>query len=251
MSDFSDIRIVLSDDEPAVDPRLENWSRRLGIPIVKAGKISDSRLLLRFVDGHLELFQPGEKMSGLWCDFQTGQFGRRKRNLRPGCELLLRAIGFKSPGLTVIDATAGLGSDAALMALAGCQVTALERSPILAALLQDGMDRAGASMSNLRLIQHDARIFLTSPDIQRVQVVYLDPMFPHRAKSALVGKEMRLIRMLTGDDADSGQLLPLARKKATSRIVVKRPLRAPALNGEKPAYDYRGKAVRFDVYLPL
>jgi 16S rRNA (guanine1516-N2)-methyltransferase len=153
--------------------------------------------------------------------------------------------------MTVIDATAGLGRDAALMTLAGCHVTALERSPIIAALLQDGLDRAGAALAGLRVVRQDALHFIAEiPDADRPDVIYLDPMFPHRTKSALVSKEMRLCRLVTGDDPDAAQLLDLARSKARSRIVVKRPLRAPTLDGSKPAFDYRGKAVRFDVYLP-
>src|SRR5690606_42059266 len=38
---------------------------------------------------------------------------------------------------------------------------------------------------------------------EAVDVVYLDPMFPHRDKSALVKKEMQVFRQVVGDDDDA------------------------------------------------
>ncbi len=48
----------------------------------------------------------------------------------------------------------------------------------------------------------DPRLSLTAlTDITpRPQVVYLDPMFPHKQKSALVKKEMRVFQSLVGPD---------------------------------------------------
>ena len=250
MSENYSIRIVRVASDPASEQKLTRLSCELDIPLIEPSDSQDG-LALMFSDNHLELRQAGSKMKGVWCDFQNGGFGHRLHGLNPSRELLLRAIGVKTPGLTVIDATAGLGRDSALMALAGCRVTALERSPIIAALLRDGIDRAGAPLADLKLVRTDALEFLAAiPAADRPQVIYLDPMFPHRTKSALVCKEMRLTRLITGDDAEANQLLELARTKALGRIVVKRPLRAPTLSSAKPAFDYRGKAVRFDVYLP-
>ena len=45
-------------------------------------------------------------------------------------------------GATIFDATAGFASDAARLALMGFQVVAVERSPIVAAMVRDGLRRA-------------------------------------------------------------------------------------------------------------
>jgi 16S rRNA (guanine1516-N2)-methyltransferase len=80
------------------------------------------------------------------------------------------------------------------------------------------------------------------------QVIYLDPMFPHRDKSALVKKEMRLFRPLVGDDDDAPALLQAALALATHRVVVKRSRKAPVIAGEQPGYVLEGKSSRFDIY---
>lgn len=54
-------------------------------------------------------------------------------------------------------------------------------------------------------------------------VVYLDPMYPHRQKSALVKKEMRVFQSLVGNDDDADSLLIPAMTIAKRRVVVKRP----------------------------
>ena len=79
-------------------------------------------------------------------------------------------------------------------------------------------------------------------------VVYLDPMFPHRDKSALVKKEMRLFRPLVGDDQDAPALLEAAQALASHRVVVKRPRKAPIIEGARPGYALEGKSSRYDIY---
>ena len=83
---------------------------------------------------------------------------------------------------------------------------------------------------------------------QRPQVVYVDPMFPHSEKSALVKKEMRVFRDIVGDDADSAELLETALQTATGRVVVKRPRKAPTIEGRAPSYQLEGKSSRYDIY---
>lgn len=79
-------------------------------------------------------------------------------------------------------------------------------------------------------------------------VVYLDPMFPHRDKSALVKKEMQLFRPVVGDDPDASALLEAALACARYRVVVKRSRRAPAIEGVAPGLTLEGKSSRYDVY---
>jgi len=82
-----------------------------------------------------------------------------------------------------------------------------------------------------------------------VDVVYLDPMFPPRDKSALVKKEMRAFHDVVGSDDDADALLAPALKLAQKRVVVKRPGYAGFLAGVAPTMAVTGKNNRFDVYI--
>lgn len=176
-------------------------------------------------------------------------------------ELLGRAIGWRARRAPrVIDATAGFGRDAFTLADLGCEVLLCERDPVMALLLDDALERARDSddewlcrvTARLDLRCHDARR-LTEREIAACDVIYLDPMFPVQRR-ALPGKEMQVLQALVGegdlaiDDADRESLLSWALAQAVSRVVVKRPRRAPPLAGLPPAHTVTGSAVRFDVY---
>jgi 16S rRNA (guanine1516-N2)-methyltransferase len=155
----------------------------------------------------------------------------------------------------VADATAGLLGDAWLLALAGFQVTAFERSPLVARLVRDGLARAALDprvdqkiLARLRFIEGDAAALLGDRSFDAILV---DPMFPPKVKaSALARKDVRLLRAAVGDDPDAERLLASARGAACMRVCVKRADDAPVIVGA-PAPDVRfeGKTARFDVYL--
>ncbi len=198
------------------------------------------------------------KVGAIYVDFVEGK--ARHRLLFGGGkgQDIAKAIGVnKHKDLQVVDATAGLGREAFVLASLGCQVTLLERSPLMHALLDDGLQRAANSndsqlhaiISRMHLVHTDARSWLKTTEHQ-ADVVYLDPMFPERQKSALVQKEMRCLHEVVGEDLDSAELLGLARQMAKLRVTVKRPRLAPELAQLKPAFVISGKAVRYDVYLP-
>lgn len=192
----------------------------------------------------------------LRVDFSGGAMGYRQRAGFRRDELLPRAAGIKGSLLpNVLDATAGLGRDAFMLASLGSEVTLCERNPVVHALLEDGLRRAAGQaelapvIARMHLLDTDAASYLASVQGGGHDVIVLDPMFPERSKSALVKKPMRLFHGLVGADADADRLLELALKSARKRVVVKRPLHAPALGGIEPSFSYKGKAVRFDVYL--
>jgi 16S rRNA (guanine1516-N2)-methyltransferase len=168
---------------------------------------------------------------------------------------IARAVGFGDRTKSaphVLDATAGFGEDAWLLASLGCTVTAVERHPVVAALLADGLRRAGETMpqvaGRIRIVCANAHELMRSGDFDHApDVVYLDPMFPTKRKSALERKPMRLLRRLVGPDEDAGELVQLARDVAQRRVVVKRPPHGPTLVDE-PAAMHKGKSVRYDVY---
>jgi 16S rRNA (guanine1516-N2)-methyltransferase len=155
----------------------------------------------------------------------------------------------------VLDATAGLGADAFVLASLGCQVTMCERSQVMAALLADGLDRAREVESTavivgerMQLIDGDSLAFLNR-DCQIYDTIYLDPMYPHRRNTALNSQAMRTIRSLVGDDDDCGDLFDAALKRARNRVVVKRPKGAPTLTATVPSHVISMKNSRFDIYL--
>lgn len=214
-------------------------------------------LLIVGVSG-LYLQQTGRHAPGpVAVDFGSGALRHRRRSGHN--ELLGKAVGLaKKPGLGVLDATAGLGRDAFVLADLGCEVLLCEREPLIAALLRSGMEQAAAStdawlravVARMMLYEGDAREF--TGDSLSIDVIYLDPMFPQRDKSAAVKKEMALFQQLldsgTGP-ADADELLPWALGQDVARVVVKRPPRAPALAGQAPSHALQGKSVRYDVYV--
>jgi len=213
-------------------------------------------LLVRTAD-RLELRQTGRNAAGpLFVDFGAEALLYRRRHGGSRKEAVARAVGLRggsSP--TVLDVTAGLGRDGFILASLGCRVRLVERSPLVAALLADGLSRAEKTpqlariTGNLCLTVGNSLEILAKWRDESPEVVFLDPMYPHRGKSALVKKEMRLIRLLVGDDEDSDALLPAALAVASRRVVVKRPRLAPALAGPEPTFTLAGKNSRFDVYL--
>jgi 16S rRNA (guanine1516-N2)-methyltransferase len=218
---------------------------------------ADAPFALALGTQHLELRKLDEpKLGPVYVDFVEGAVAHRRKFGGGRGQSIAKAVGLKS-GLnpTVVDATAGLGRDAFVLASLGCQVTMLERHPVVAALLADGLQRAqqdseiggwmrermslraGSALENLQQLGF-------TPD-----VVYLDPMFPHRQKSALVKKEMRVFQSLVGADLDADALLPVALAVAGKRVVVKRPDYAGFLNDLAPSMSIETKSNRFDVYV--
>ena len=195
------------------------------------------------------------KQTILKCDFLQGAIRHRLRFGGGRGQHLPKAVGMKggqSP--TIIDATAGLGRDAFLLASLGSQVTLIERSDIIHELLAAGMDvarQAGGQqkviMDRMTLIHGDSITLL--PHMQ-ADVVLVDPMHPPRQKSALVKAEMRAIRDIVGGDEDQQLLIETALAMATKRVVLKWPAKAAPLRGLRPAsHQIIGKSIRYDVFM--
>jgi len=222
------------------DERPVRLAAGLGLPLV--AREDAARLMLVHGLAGLELCAPGRRLRPLRVDFdRIGTHG--------GGELL-RAARIKPRPARLLDLTAGLATDAWRLARAGFDVIACERQPVIHALVQDALQRASGlpSPGSLTLVHTDARAMLGAADLGPVDVIYLDPMFPGAGRTALPRRELQLLRELTGDDDGGAQLLALARTRARRRVVVKRPLHAPALAADVDL-SFKGRAVRFDVYL--
>jgi 16S rRNA (guanine1516-N2)-methyltransferase len=226
---------------------------QLGLPL--AGE-REAGLLLVVTRERLELREVAVNAAGpVYADFVAGRADYRRKYGGGRGQLLARAVSLKGGAApTVVDATAGLGRDAFVLASLGARVTLLERSVVVGALLADGLRRAHADAevapiaARMTLSIGDAVSHLESLRV-RPEVVYLDPMYPHAGKRALQKKEMRLFRQLVGDDDDAPELLAAARRAALRRVVVKRPAGAPFLANAKPDGKLESKNTRFDLYL--
>jgi len=240
----------------------EGLSQDLALPLLLPGtgaETADYFAVLLVEGERLLLQQTGQAAPGpVVVDFGSAAMRHRRRG--GANELLGRAVGVgKKAQLRVLDATAGLGRDAFVLADLGCEVHLRERNPIIAALLASGLQIAQAS-SDTWLRSVAVRMHLEAGDARggnadadpAVDVIYLDPMFAPRSKSAAVKKEMALFqRLLSVDKAeqDAGELLDWALGQNVARVVVKRPLKGASLSSTcSPSHSIRGKSVRYDVY---
>lgn len=185
------------------------------------------------------------------CTDFSSEFWQKRRD-EGKKQGLVRACKPKS-GLRIIDATAGWGRDAAVLASFGADVLMLERNPVLAVLLEDGLqhqDEPSKMALRLHLINQDAITYLTSLSPEDYpDVIYMDPMHPCRQKTALVKKDLQILQQLIGPDEDSLALINIARCRVKQRVVVKWPQNLPALLESSASVS--GKTVRFDLYTSL
>ena len=270
--------IIAVAGDPAGDPDLQQRARHLAceleIPQADPRSPTAIEFLLVVTPQRLELRVTGGDMTlrggrPLYVDAL-----RRDITSHAGGRLdqpLLRAVGVRQRKQLdtdvprIVDATAGWGGDALMLASLGCSVLAVERHRVIAELLRDGVNRASAALGHrITIASHDASDLLqhlhaaghdattTLPAAWQTfvhpDVIYLDPMFPPRRGRAAESKSMRVLRRLAGSDEGGATLLTLAQRVGPPRIVVKRPLRAEALGYTSPDATYRGKAMRYDVY---
>lgn len=232
----------------------EKLAAELGFELVQKPGPEDEYILVMH-SGYLALSKPGDKKAKpFYIDLLSGSLRYRSAQAGLKKELVARAIGAKPKDHPyIVDATAGLGRDAFILASLGFTITLLERSPILFALLRDAMQRAlydpqtADIITRMELIHTDAQTWLTHTK-SKPQVIYLDPMFPAREKSALVKKEMVILQELVGKDPDAKALFNTAHACASQRVVVKRPRLAPNISELAPNYTLTGRSSRFDVY---
>lgn len=210
-----------------------------------------------------ELFWQDEAQQKLTVDFASPKQLWRFSKLNKAQEPLLRALKWKNgEPQTVWDLTAGLGRDGGLLAYSGCRVVFFERNPVLQVLLSESIhalklelpDMAQRiALNRINSIEY-LREALTNESIELPMNCYMDPMYPHRKKSALVKLDLRMVRDLVGDDPDSAELLAsaialLKSDRGMKRVIVKRPAKSEFLGNIKPSYSIDAPNTRFDVYI--
>ena len=254
------VRVVVAADSRNREAGRE-LAARLGLAFLDAelGASASGSFILRLGADGLALCSATESFGPISCEFASGRLQHRYHFGGGLGQGIARAVGFKPGGEPrVVDLTAGLGEDAFVLAGLGARVVMVERHPVVAALLEDGLRRGsqlaqdtaiGAAIGRMELVHCEARQWLEGcVEVARPDVVYLDPMFPERNKRAQVRKEMQALQQIVGGDADADALLEPALAVARYRVVVKRSRQAPPLGGRPPVFTVAGRSTRFDVY---
>ena len=236
-----------------------NLAKQLGIAL----DVQEPDILIQVSDQHgISLSCPKDDPKAvLSVSFDSGAADYRRQFGGGKSQMIAKAVGIEAGVFpAILDATAGLGGDAFVFASLGSRVTAVERSGVLFAMLERAKESAMkraltldpellAVLDNLSLSHMDGVEFMLSCEPFAAEVIYLDPMFPERKKSAAVKKEMRILQALLQDEVgNEEQLLELSLTKASHRVVVKRPKQAPPIKGLAPGYALQGKSTRFDIY---
>jgi 16S rRNA (guanine1516-N2)-methyltransferase len=249
-----DNNITLYCKSPECRDKVEQLAQRFLLPISEVP--TDSKIQLVITETHITVTAPNLG-NPIWIDFTQGKNAHRRQFGGGRGQALAKAIGLKKGATpTVIDATAGYGRDAYVLSTLGCQVTLIERNPILAILLEDAIDRAQGDSetediaNRMQLVHHSSiNYFAQLSSDHYPDVIYIDPMYPSRQKTALVKKEMQLLHQLIGPDTDSSELLVTARAIAQKRVVIKRPTSAAPIDQQKPNAAIESKSTRYDIYI--
>jgi 16S rRNA (guanine1516-N2)-methyltransferase len=227
-------------------------AERLHLPYI-SDNLANYTYLLILTPSHLGLQKVNSPANPLIIDFLSKKMAYRRQHATLRNEIIARALGLKNKlPRHIIDATAGLCRDSFILATLGFEINIIERSPIIFALIEDAIARARkdtktqAIIERLHPIQANANDWLKN---QTADVIYLDPMFPERKKSALSKQDMRIFHDVVGDDGDADELLTIALTCAKQRVVVKRPRLAAPLCGLIPSFSMEGSSNRFDIYL--
>ena len=218
-------------------------SQRVGAPL---SDVPGEGLTLLLDSDRLSLIGYGMRYQG-----DVSQMLYRITGGRVHHEMLAKAAKTKTAHPVAIDAAAGMGEDAMLLAAAGYEVYLFEQNPVIAALLRDALRRAkahpvlGELVGRMHFTEGDSIALMPRLSVQP-ELVYLDPMFPPRRKSGLIHKKLQLIQKLEQPCSAEEELLAAAMALHPKKIIVKRPLNGACLAGRKPSYTVKGKAIRYD-----
>lgn len=247
--------LAVLNQEPLQLALSQALAERLQLPLVSLENLASNPrdFYLCYRDGALKLLDKQNlKKGGLSVEIEPRP-GEQHSYPAPKKDLLAFAVGKKTK--TILDATTGWAQDSLALFRMGYQLQCIERSPVMAALIADGLQRLAekdwVQQRQLQVPQLLAgnAIELISQLPEAPECIYLDPMFPLKAKkSALAKKPMAILREILGDDEDRQQLFATAWQVAAKRVVVKSPDYAEPIAG-KPSEMFQGKLMRYDVYI--
>lgn len=256
-ADTNDNPVVLfaEYDGNAVTDRCRKLAISCGLEIVT--QCATDQLLLTWIDNALTLCEGDKFELQTRVDFASGKSLHRLKFGGGFGQPLARGVKITNSSKPLIcDATGGLGRDAFVFASLGCEVVVLEKSPIVFALLADGLHRAQSNPDisditrRIELYHLDGKLLPAAWPLSRYpDTVYLDPMYPHDRKKTVARKEMQLLQRLRLGEPDEAALLHSAIQTARRRVTVKRPSKAlPLPGGYKPAGSIKSPNTRYDIY---
>ncbi len=232
----------ISAETPESEKRRDNWQQFLQEnPCVtnSIGKIDLSSEIPIITD------QEGRTFS---IDFISDKKNYQKKKGSLKTELISKAMGSGKYGFNILDLSAGLGIDALFLSQLGYDVTAVERNSLIYLALKTAEEQLAVQGQQKVHFFHDSALNFLSRADENFDVIYFDPMFPQKKKSALPRQEMILFKDLVGTDGDADQVIDyVLQSKKAKRFVLKRPLKAPPLK-QKPQFSFLGKLIRFDIY---
>lgn len=238
-----------------INPSSLTFLQTHGVEVAKTDEIPDTtKFVLRWQQGKVMLSSP------VYTDFKpfAVEFAPFVDGKHLKHNALVKAVGYQvGESKSVLDATAGWGQDAFVLASVGFEVTMLEIHPVIVVMLQDALARLADIQPDVAARMHlkhenSANRLRNATEMQDFQVIYLDPMYPECAYRAQVKKPAQLLRLLSQifpEVPDSENLLSLALQTAEDKkVVVKRPRGAQPLSDAKIHHQIRGKTIRFDIY---
>jgi 16S rRNA (guanine1516-N2)-methyltransferase len=253
-------QLAITTTSPTLAPAAQSLAERLQLvfyPDKNDPGAQRTDYLLVLTEHFLGLQKTGDMRSKpFYIDFLSAQLQFRTAQAGLRKERLARAIGIHpKDNPVIIDATAGLGRDSFILASLGYHITMLEKSSIIHALLADALARAqqlpgSVAAQRLQLVHADACDWLpANTTITKPDVIYIDPMFPEKKKSASAKKDMVILHNLLGYDDNVKRLTDTCLTCAGKRVVVKRPRLAPSATDYAPNFSMTGNSTRFDIYL--
>jgi 16S rRNA (guanine1516-N2)-methyltransferase len=227
-----------------IPPFLKEQLNLFSLKQITEKKLDQPYLSLNSLN-QLSLNSPLVPGNPLFLDFdhEFQNFQRTKHQLSLTKDPFYRLFISKNSD-PIADATAGLLSDSLHLIFLGGKVNAYERNPFIFCLIQNALSRVEspelkALLDNFNLTFGQLRT--SSP------VIYFDPMFPEKKKSALPKKGMQLFQSLIGHDDDQKEEALRLKSLALKRFIIKRPTWAPELL-PNVNYSIETKLIRFDVY---
>ncbi len=209
----------------------ERMARRLDVSYIARGRDSMASMKQKYKTAYILVVRHGD----LFLETPSGEFffhpnmaHVRIKNLRQGKkDRFIEAAGIKM-GMTVLDCTLGLGSDAIVASYVTGEtgaVRGLEVSPVIAAVVAFGLKRmttpnnvALAAMRRIQVITADYKDFLRRQPDKSVDVIYFDPMF---RRPLLDSVSLNPLRSLADNRPLSEDAVREARRVARCRIVMK------------------------------
>lgn len=232
----------ISEETQESEQRCTNWQNFLRQNSCAVGSIKKIDLSFSIP---IITDQEGRKFS---IDFISDKKNYHKKKGSLKTELISKAMGSGKYGLKVLDLSAGLGIDALFLSQMGYDVTAVERNSIIYLALKTAQEQLPESEAKKIKFFYDSALEFLNCTTDSYDVIYFDPMFPEKKKSALSKQEMILFRNLVGTDNDASDVIDFVlNSKKAKRFVLKRPLKAPPLK-QKPQFSFLGKLIRFDIY---